>query len=63
MDETTGASGVEAWANNGSVWITGNDDQSRWFRLDTALEVDELIAALEEAKRQAFPETNSLATH
>lgn len=47
---------LEAWANGGAVWLARpSDNGDGWIRIDTIVEVDELIAALEEAKRQAFP--------
>jgi hypothetical protein len=50
---------VEAWANNGMVWIAGNSRDAVWYRIESRAEVDEFIAALEAAKEQAFPEQSN----
>lgn len=53
---------VEAFANGGKVWLAMCVDCSELARFDSPVEVDELIAALEIAKAQAWPELKSNAT-
>lgn len=46
---------VEAFANGAHVWLAKPNSDDWWAHLDTPEEVDELIAALEIAKAQAWP--------
>lgn len=47
---------VEVFANGGRVWLAGCADCTVWASFRTPEEVDELIAAMDAAKRQAWPE-------
>lgn len=47
---------VEAFANGAHVWLAKPGDDDWRAHLDSPEEVDELIAALELAKQQAWPE-------
>ena len=53
---------IEAFANGGRVYLAECRDCEVAIRLDSPVEVDELITALELAKHQAWPELNPNAT-
>lgn len=53
---------VEAFANGARVWVIVSGETELAGQLMTPEAVDELIAALETAKRQAWPEVNKDAS-
>lgn len=54
---------LEAFANGGRVYLAECRECEIVVRLDSPVEVDELITALEIAKSQAWPELKSNATN
>ena len=54
---------VEAFANGGKVWVAISGETELAGHLDTPEAVDELIAALENARLQAWPELKQNAAN
>ncbi len=50
---------VEVFANGGRVWLAECAGCTVWASFRTPEDVDKLIAEMEQAKRQAWPEVES----